>query len=456
MRPTRSQRRATLCAVALAVAFAPAAHAADSLIDTIVAEISAERIEARIRKLASFGTRHSLSETESETRGIGAARRYIASELSACSRESGGRLEVTLDEFVAEPSRRIPTPTTLVNVVATLPGTQAESRGRVYVVSGHYDSRASDVMNAEIDAPGANDDASGTAASMELACVMARHRFDATLVFLAVAGEEQGLLGATHWAEQASERGISVAAMLTDDIIGSPRAADGRVAADRVRLFAEGVPATRELSDELRVRISTGGENDLPTRQLARFIVAAAERHVPAMTVDMIYRRDRYLRGGDHIPFLERGIPAVRFTEPYEDYRHQHQDLRTEGGIAYGDLPELVDFEYVANVTRVNAAALATLALAPAAPTGVQIEVQQLENDTTLRWDPSPEPDVAGYRVVWRDTTAARWEHSRDVGKVTRHTMTGLSKDDYLFGVTAVDADGNESVASAPVPFRGE
>lgn len=439
---------------ALLCASASTSFAADATVKAVVQDISAKRIESYVRTLAGFGTRHTLSETQSATRGIGAARRWIASELERCSKESGGRLQVALDEFIAEPSARVPQPATVVNVVATLPGSQPESRGRIYVVSGHYDSMPSDVMDAISDAPGANDDASGTAAVIELACVMSKHSFDATLVFMAVAGEEQSLIGSTHWAKQARAKGMNIAGMITNDIIGSSRGADGKSYRNRVRLFAEGVPPVAALDDDVRTRVSTGGENDSPTRQLARFIKTHGERYVRGMRVDLIYRRDRYLRGGDHRPFLEHGYAAVRFTEASEDYRHQHQNVRVENGVQYGDLVEFVDFDYIANVARVNGAALATLANGPAAPRNAAIETIKLENDTTLRWDANPEPDIAGYRIVWRDTTAPFWQHRRDVGNVTRYTLKGISKDDYVFGVVALDKEGNESVVSYPAPYR--
>jgi hypothetical protein len=420
----------------------------------IAAEISAKRIESTIRKLVSFETRNTLSETKSDTRGIGAARRWIKSELDKCAKENGGRLKVEFDSHIAQRAVRIPEPTEIVNVVATLPGTQPESASRVYVVSGHYDSMPGNPMDKETPAPGANDDASGTAAVMELACVMSKHRFDATLVFMTVAGEEQGLVGATFWAKAAKANGVNVAGMITNDIIGNTKGADGTVIRDRVRLFAEGVPPAKELSDETLTLLRSGGENDFPTRQLARFIKENAERHLTDIKVDMIYRRDRYLRGGDHIPFLEAGYPAIRLTEPIEDFRHQHQNPRVENGVQFGDLPEFVDFEYVAKVARVNAVALAALASGPAAPLEVQMETLSLENDSTLRWKANAEPDIAGYRIVWRDTTSPHWQHRRDVGNVTRATIKGVSKDNVLFGVEAYDKEGNTSAATYPVPFR--
>ncbi|HEV8095511.1 MAG TPA: M28 family metallopeptidase [Burkholderiales bacterium] len=428
--------------------------APNPLIRKITAEISAGRIEARIRMLVAFGTRNSLSDPASETRGIGAARRWIKAELEQCSRESGGRLQVAFDEHLVEQGPRIPKPTQIVNVVATLPGTQAESRDRHYVVSGHYDSMPSSPIDPEKDAPGANDDASGTAVSMELACVMSRYQFDATLVFMMVAGEEQGLLGSYGWAKGARAKGLEVAGMITNDIVGNTRSVDGRIERGRVRLFAEGVPPLKTLPDEVLIALRTGGENDLPTRSLARYVKEVAERHVPQLKVDVIYRRDRYLRGGDHIPFLEAGYPAIRFTEVFEDFRHQHQDVRVEKGVQYGDLPEFVDFGYVADVARVNAAALASLALGPSAPKDVEVMTLFLEHNTTLRWKPNPEPDVAGYRILWRETTAPFWQHAYDAGNATHHTLVDVSKDNFLFGVQAYDRDGNLSVTTYPRPFR--
>lgn len=425
-------------------------------IQKMVREISAANIEATIRKLVGFGTRHSLSDTASDTRGIGAARRWIKSEFERYARESGGRLQVEFDEFTQPPVARVPKPTQLVNVVATLPGRQVESKDRIFVVSGHYDSCvcAQDLLDGTSDAPGANDDASGTAAVMEMARVMSKYEFDATLVFMTVAAEEQGLLGSTHWAEMAKQKNLNIAGMITNDIIGSSHAEDGHIDNTHVRLFAEGVQPVKELSSELRTLLQTGGENDLPTRQLARSIKEVAERYVAGMTVTVVYRKDRYLRGGDHSPFLERGFAAVRMTEPNEDYKHQHQKVRTENGVKYGDLPEYDDFNYIAQVARVNAAALAQLALAPAAPANVEVETARLENDTTLRWKANKEPDLAGYQIVWRETTSPFWQHKQFVGNVSSFTIKGLSKDNYLFGVEAVDKDGNASVAVYPRPFR--
>ena len=421
----------------------------------VVKEISAKNIEAIDRKLVSFGTRHTLSDATSETRGIGAARRWIQGEFERYSKESGGRLQVTMDEFTQQPVPRVPQPAQLVNVVATLPGSQPESRDRIYVVSGHYDSRVTDIMNATADAPGANDDGSGVSAVMEMARVMSKHNWDATIVFMAVPGEEQGLLGATHWAQMAKEKNWNVAGMLDNDIIGSSRGDDGTIDNKHVRLFAEGVPALKEpMSEELRTRVQTGGENDSTARELARFIKTETEKYVPGFGVNIVYRRDRYLRGGDHSPFLDAGYPAVRFTEPNEDFRHQHQDLREEDGVKIGDLPEFCDWDYIAQVARVNAAALGALADAPAPPQEVKVQTKELTNSTTLQWQANKEPDLAGYEIVWRDTTAPLWEHSQKVGNVTQFTFPKLSKDNVLFGVCALDKDGNVSPAVYPAPLR--
>ncbi|MDB5907161.1 MAG: aminopeptidase [Massilia sp.] len=437
----------------LASAAEPKVSAHQPQIDAIVSEISPQRIQGYIDKLVSFGTRHTMSDTVSETRGIGAARRWIKSELERCGAAGGGRLQVAFDGHLHPVDRRLSKPTEIVNVVATLPGTQAESRERMYVVSGHYDSRNSDDADAVNDAPGANDDASGTAAVMEMACVMARYKFDATLVFMAVAAEEQGLYGAADYAEKARQNKLNIAGMFTNDIIGSSYNEEGKRDNKQVRLFAEGIPATKDMPDNLRTLIATGGENDSLPRQLARHVKEVGERYVRGFKVTVIQRRDRYLRGGDHAPFLDRGFAALRFTEPAEDFNHQHQNVRKEGALQYGDLIGFVDPAYVAQVARVNAASLASLAMAPAAPQEVKIRTAKLDNQTDLAWQANAEPDLAGYRIVWRDTTASQWQGSQFVGKVTEYRVP-QSKDNVFFGVQAVDKDGNVSVASYPVPAR--
>ena len=420
-------------------------------IPRIVREIDARNVERTILKLVSFGTRNSLSVQDNPTRGIGAARDFLYQEFLKVAETSGGRMTVEKQSYLQEKAQRVLIPTVITNVVATLKGSQPESEKRFYVVSGHYDSMCSSPTDEKCDAPGANDDASGTAAVLEMARVMAPYKFDATIVFMAVAGEEQGLLGSTHFAELAKQNGTDVEAMFTNDIVGNTLGGNGVRDRRTLRVFSEGVPSN-EKPEEATVRRGVGGENDSSSRQLARFIKQVAEAYVPHIRVMMVYRRDRYLRGGDHIPFLERGFPAVRFTEPNEDYTHQHQTLRTENGIKYGDLPEHVDFAYVADVARVNAASLASLALAPAKPKGVGVVTARLTNDTDLMWEANKEPDLAGYEIVWRDTTSPVWTDSRWIGNVTSFTMKGMSKDNYFFGVRAVDREGNRSPASFPRP----
>jgi len=423
----------------------------------MLSEIDARNIERTIRKLVSFGTRNTLSAQDNPTRGIGAARDWLFAEFQRIAAQAGGRMSVEKQSYLQEamppPQGRVPEPTIITNVVATLRGTQPASADRLYVVSGHYDSMCTSPTDAVCDAPGANDDASGTAAVLEMARVMSRQKFDATVIFMAVAGEEQSLLGSTHFAELAKQKGWNIAAMFTNDIVGNTLGGNGVRDRRTVRVFSEGVPSN-ETEEEARTRRSVGGENDSASRQLARFIKEVGAAYMPGFKVMMVYRRDRYLRGGDHIPFLERGFPAVRFTGPNEEYRHQHQNVRVEGGIQYGDLPEFVDFGYVAQVARINAAALSSLALAPAAPKGVHILTRRLTNDTDLQWTANAEPDLAGYEIVWRETTSPVWTGARRVGNVTTYTMAGMSKDNYFFGVRAVDRDGNRSPVTYPKPLR--
>jgi len=420
-------------------------------IASIVRRIDARNIERIIRQLAAFGTRNTLSEQNDPKRGIGAARDWLYAEFLKVAETSGGRMTVEKQSYEQPKAQRIPQPTIITNVVATLKGSQPQATDRIYVVSGHYDSMCNSPTDAKCDAPGANDDASGTAAVLEMARVMAPFEFDATIVFMAVAGEEQSLLGSTHFAEEAKKKNWNVDAMFTNDIVGNSLGGNGIRDRGTVRVFSEGVPSN-ETQAEANTRRSVGGENDSASRQLARFIKETSEAFVPSMKVMMVYRRDRYGRGGDHIPFLERGYPAVRFTEVNEDFRHQHQNVRIENGVQYGDLPQFVDFAYVANVARVNAAALATLAYAPSRPKGVSI-VSRLSDDTELRWEANNEPDLAGYEIVWRETTSPVWTNSRAVGKVTTFTLKGMSKDNFFFGVRALDNDGNRSPVTFPRPM---
>ncbi|HQU82616.1 MAG TPA: M28 family metallopeptidase [Pyrinomonadaceae bacterium] len=435
------------------VSFAQKKEKPNAEIQKMLKEISAKNIETSIRKLVSFGTRNTLSEQDNPTRGIGAARDWIFGEFQKISNDCGNCLQVEKQTFLQQPTanKRVLEPTNLTNVVATLKG--ATDPTRVYVVSGHYDSMCTSPSDAKCDAPGANDDASGTAAVIELARVMSKMKFDATIVFMTVAGEEQGLLGAAYFAEQALQKKMNIEAMFTNDIIGGVTTFKNAANRQTVRVFSEGVPSN-ETEQEANTRRGTGGENDSASRQLARFVKESADLYSPKFSVTMVYRRDRYLRGGDHIPFLERGFTAVRITETNEDYDHQHQNVRTENGKFYGDTPEYVDFDYVANVTKVNAASLARLALAPARPKNVGMVTTRLGNDTELKWDASPDADVAGYEIVWRDTISPVWTNSQSVGNVTNFVMKGMSKDNYFFGVRAVDKNGNKSPVSFPRPVR--
>lgn len=417
----------------------------------MLGQVDAGSLERYDRALVGFGTRHTLSSQTDPQRGIGAARDYIRAQLERSAATSGGRMTVETQSYVQEPAERIPQPTTITNVFATLRGTDQQSADRVYVVSAHYDSRVTDPLNATADAPGANDDASGTSAVLELARVMARRPTEATIVFAAFAGEEQGLYGSDHFAEVAKEKGWNIQGNLNMDIIGSPNGGNGDREPHAIRLFSEGVP-TAETPEQTERRQSLGGENDGVSRQLARFVKETGENDATAMKVKLIWRRDRFLRGGDQISFLERGWAAVRFTEPNEDFDHQHQDVRVEGGEQIGDLTRFVDFRYLARVTRVVGSSLAALARAPRSPGNARVITAALSYDTELRWDANPEPDVAGYEIVWRASTEPLWTHARRVGNVTAATIEGLNKDDVQVAVRAIDRAGNRSPAAYPIP----
>jgi hypothetical protein len=426
-------------------------HGPSPALRAMLREIDARRVQRDITTLAGFGTRHTLSSQDDPKRGIGAARDWIYDQFQSYAAASGGRMTVAKQSFVQPPGPRNPAPVTVTNLVATLRGTQPESADRVYVVSGHYDSRCTDVLNFTCDAPGADDDASGVATSLELARVMAKRQFDATIVFMAVAGEEQGLYGSTFFAQQAKAQGMDIEGMFTNDIVGSSTSDKGRRDPFTVRLFSEGVP-TSETPQQAALRQSIGGENDGPSRQLARYVKEVGENSATGMHVRLIWRRDRYLRGGDHIPFLQQGYPAARFTEPAENFAHQHQDVRVEDGVQFGDLLQFVDFAYTARVARVNGAALANLAWAPTAPKEAKIDTTRLTNDTDLTWKANPEPDLAGYEVVWRESTDPLWTHTIPVGNVTSYTIPDLSKDNVQVGVRAVDRNGYRSPVAFPVP----
>ncbi|WP_220433174.1 M28 family metallopeptidase [Cognatiluteimonas lumbrici] len=423
--------------------------AANPALDTIGTAPSAERIEADIRKLVSFGTRHTLSDTSSDTRGIGAARRWIRAEFERISRQCGGCLEIRDVRGVVSGEPRIPDATEVVSILAIQRGTH--DPGRYVVMSGDIDSRVSDVMDATSDSPGANDNASGIAGTLEAARVLTRHRFPATIVYAALSGEEQGLFGGRMVAELAQREGWRIEAVLNNDMIGNIAGINGVVDNSTARVFSEGTRAT-ETGREATARRYTGGEVDSPSRNLARYIARMA-RHVPNLEVMMVYRLDRFGRGGHHRPFSDLGYPAVRVMETNEHYDRQHQDLRSEGGRVYGDTIDGVDFDYAAKLTALNAVSLAGMAWAPPPPADVAIE-GAVSADTTLRWSRPPAaqaPGLAGYRVYWRLTTEPQWTHSRWVGDVTEYTLEDVVIDNHFFGVAAVAEDGSES----PVVFPG-
>jgi hypothetical protein len=425
---------------------------ADPEIASALKDVSPARIQATIEKLVSFGTRSTISAADPQAiasgRGIGAAREWIKSEFERYSKDCGGCLEVKTDSFLEQPGERIPKPTEIVNVYAVLRGTAREAAQRVVLVTGHYDSRNSDTFDIKGDAPGANDDASGTAVSLECARVLSKHKFPATIIFLTVAGEEQGLNGSRHFAQIAKSSGWNLEAVLNNDIVGGNKNPDQKPGT--VRVFSEGVPVAAT-EQEVRLIRNLGGENDSASRQVARYIADVARTYDTGLKPTLVFRLDRYLRGGDHYSFNQQGFAAVRFTECREDYNRQHQNIRTENGVEYGDLPRFVDFDYVARVARLNAATLASLASAPPPPTRVRLQTKELENSSTLTWQASP--GASGYEILWRATSSPDWEHTEAVGNATRATLN-LSKDNVIFAVRALDAKGHRSLAVVPAPER--
>lgn len=423
----------------------------------ILRDISAKNIESNITKLVSFGNRSTLSSEQSVAsgKGIAAAREWIKSEFERYSKECGGCLEVKTDDFTEGPADRIPKPTQITNVYAILRGSDPAEADRIVLVTGHYDSRNSDTLNTTDAAPGANDDGSGTAVSLECARVMSKHKFPATIVFLTVAGEEQGLNGSRHFAKMARAAGWKLEAALNNDIVGGNKTpGDSMQNPHTVRVFSEGLPANATDAD-LRLIRAMGTENDSPSRELARYVEEVGKADLPkSFQPTLIYRRDRFLRGGDHSSFNMEGFAAVRLTEWREDFHHQHQNLRTENGIEYGDLPKFVDYEYVANVARLNAATLATLALAPAPPDNAKLETKDLENGTTIVWKPSPGGLAAGYEVVWRNTTMPDWESKKDFPADATTATLDVSKDNVIFGIRAIGKNGLKSPVVIPTPER--
>ena len=414
------------------------------LLRSIANDVSLEELRASIGHLVGFGTRHTLSDTTSTTRGIGAARRWARDRLVETSRACGGCLQIkTLKQTVAGDG--IPTPTEVIDVLAIQRGTSDPER--MVVISAHLDSRVTDIMNSTSDAPGADDDGSGIAAVLEAARLLSKHKFPATLVFAVLSGEEQGLYGAKMLARYAREQHWQTEAVLNNDIIGSSTGTSGVTDDAHVRVFSEGTRAD-ETPEQVEQRRHIGGEVDSPSRNLARFISGLADRYLTNFSVRMVYRTDRYGRGGDQMPMLAAGYPAVRLTEAIENYTREHQDLRTANGIHYGDVPEAIDFTYLQQVVRLNAISMAALASAPIPPAVVEIG-GAVSPDATVRW--TPVPGAASYRVWWRDTSAPFWTNHRDAGNETALTLKDIPVDDWFFGVSSLSKDGFES----PVEFPG-
>ena len=411
---------------------------------------SPQRIEQDIRKLVSFGTRHTLSDTVSNTRGIGAARRWIKKEFEKISKDCGNCLEVVYVRHMVTGENRIPKPVEVVSVVAIQRGTSDPKR--VVMMTGDIDSRVTDVMDYQSESPGANDNATGVAGALEAARVLSRHKFAGTIVYAALSGEEQGLFGGEELAKYAKEQDWRVLGVLNNDMIGNIEGIGGIINNTVARVFSEGTRAV-ETEEEANIRRYTGGEVDSPSRNLARYIDVMADQYFPNLDVMMVYRLDRFGRGGHHRPFNEAGFPGVRVMEAFENYNRQHQDLRTENGIKYGDVIEGVNFPYAAKMTALNAVTMAALAKAPAPPQDVKIE-GAVQPSTTLKWkkvSSDKNPKIAGYKVYWRLTTSAVWTNSRFVGNVNEYTLKNVIIDNYNFGVSSVSEEGYES----PVVFPG-
>lgn len=422
-----------------------ATRASEAQMHEIVAAVSADRIEASIETLVGFGTRHTLSETQSDVRGIGAARRWIEAEFNRIADDCGGCLEVSTVAEIVSGTDRIPDPVEVVNVIAILRGT--EDPNRLTIMSGDIDTRVSDPMNAESDSPGANDNGSGMAGVIEAARVLSQHRFAGSIGFVGLSGEEQGLNGGAILAQHAIDEGWNIDAVINNDMIGNVTGVNGVTNNTTARVFSEGTRYV-ETEQEARQRRSQGGEVDSASRNIARYVDEMADRYIPNLDIMMVYRLDRFGRGGHHRPFNEAGFPAIRIMETNENYTQQHQDIRIENGIAFGDTIEHVDFDYAAKLTALNAVVLAGMAKAPAPPANVEIS-GAVRPSTTLSWDKNP--GAAGYRVHWRLTTSPTWDYSRAVGDVDSFTLENVVIDNYFFGVSSVAKDGSQS----PVVFPG-
>ena len=422
----------------------------DPEIEAMVKEVNADSLQSYIKTMVAFGTRSTVSSTTDRNKGIGAARNWVLAKFNQLAAGSGGRCTAIIDTTTyAADGKRVKTAINLGNVVATLKGTDPKD-SRIFIISGHLDSRRTDVMDGTNDAPGANDDGSGSAAVLECARIMSRHAFPATIIFVTVSGEEQGLLGSTYMAKKAKAQGWTIEAVLNNDIMGSNNSNETKIIDNtRVRVFSEGLPYY-DLDKQARFIRQFGLENDGKARQLARYVKETGERYVDNLQVVMVYRNDRFLRGGDHTPYVENGYAAVRITEMNENFDHQHQDVRLEKGTQYGDLAEFMDFEYLRKNTALNLVNLANLAKAPGVPDSVKVEVKSLTNSTQLSWRAPATGRVRGYYVLLRETTSPVWQKKI----FTRETEIRLpySKDNYFFGVQSVSEGGNESLPVVPTP----
>ncbi|MGC8750628.1 M20/M25/M40 family metallo-hydrolase [Hydrotalea sp.] len=420
----------------------------DPEIASMVKEVSADSLRSYINTLVNFGTRNTLSTQTNPKRGIGAARKWVLQKFNEFAANSNGRMTAFIDTVTYHPDgKRVDSTIILGNVVATLKGTDPNDH-RIFLISGHLDNMRTNVMDRVNDAPGANDDGSGSAAVIECARVMSKHAFPATIIFVTVSGEEQGLLGAYYMANKAKKEGWDIEAVLNNDIMGSNNSNETNIIDNtRLRVFSEGLPAYETEKQAKRIR-ALGLENDGKARQLARYVKEIGERYVDNIQVVMIYRNDRFLRGGDHLPYVENGFAAVRITEMNENYNHQHQDVRKENGIQYGDLPEFMDFEYLRKNTAVNLSNLANLAKAPAMPQNVTVEVKKLSNYTNLYWDKPATGKVKGYYILMRETTSAFWQ--KKIFTTDKKADLPYSKDNYFFAVQSVGEDGNESLPVVP------
>ncbi len=439
---------ALACSVSNGASAAEVQYKDQQKLHDIAANVSAERIGSDIQTLVDFGTRHTLSETKSDTRGIGAARRWIKAEFEKISAQCGGCLEIIEVSDTISGEKRIPNPVEVVNIVAIQRGSTEPNR--MVMMSGDIDSRVSDVMDFTSDSPGANDNASGVAGVIEAARVLSKYKFNGSVVYAALSGEEQGLFGGKILTAYAQKNNWQVHGVLNNDMIGNITGINGVTDNTTARIFSEGTRVV-ETKAQARTRRFTGGEVDSASRNLARYIDIVADRYIPNLDTMLVYRLDRFARGGHHRPFNDAGFAAVRIMETNEHYDRQHQDLRIENGITYGDTIDGVDFDYAAKLTSLNAVTMASMAWAPAPPKDVKI-TGAVKASTSFSWQKSNDDTVAGYKIYWRYTSEPQWQFSKYVGNVSDFTLENVVIDNYYFGVSSVSNDGFES----PVVFPGD